>query len=82
HQVLPFAIQKLQAAVYRLVSLAECTRLPTYQGVGAPGTPDVNDTIPSSPSDLLNFVICSQPGTVDRHLSVKLNSKNRTSCDC
>ncbi|KDR68549.1 hypothetical protein GALMADRAFT_1035028 [Galerina marginata CBS 339.88] len=40
HQVLPFAIQKLQAAGYRLVSLAECTGLPAYQSVGAPGTPD------------------------------------------
>jgi peptidoglycan/xylan/chitin deacetylase (PgdA/CDA1 family) len=40
HQVLPYAIQKLQAAGYRLVSLAECTGLPAYQSVGAPGVPD------------------------------------------
>ncbi|KAF8910427.1 carbohydrate esterase family 4 protein [Gymnopilus junonius] len=41
HQVLPFAIQKLQAAGYRLVSLAECTGLPAYQGaIGSPGVPD------------------------------------------
>ncbi|KAF9001487.1 carbohydrate esterase family 4 protein [Cyathus striatus] len=40
HQVLPYAIQKLQAAGYRLVSLAECVGLPAYQSVGTPGTPD------------------------------------------
>ncbi|PPQ79987.1 hypothetical protein CVT25_003047 [Psilocybe cyanescens] len=40
HQVLPFAIQQLQKAGYKLVSLAECTGLPAYQSVSAPGTPD------------------------------------------
>ncbi|KIM40782.1 carbohydrate esterase family 4 protein [Hebeloma cylindrosporum] len=42
HQVLPYAIQKLQAAGYSLVTLAECTGLPAYQSVGAPGVPDVS----------------------------------------
>lgn len=36
HQVLPYAIQKLKAAGYRLVSLAECTGLPAYQKTQAP----------------------------------------------
>ncbi|KAJ7596380.1 carbohydrate esterase family 4 protein [Mycena floridula] len=40
HQVLPYAIKKLQAAGYRLVSLSECTGMPAYQSVGAPGTKD------------------------------------------
>ncbi|KAF5327284.1 hypothetical protein D9619_004031 [Psilocybe cf. subviscida] len=40
HQVLPYAIQKLQAAGYKLVSLAECTGLPAYQSVVAPGVRD------------------------------------------
>ncbi|KDR81985.1 hypothetical protein GALMADRAFT_240389 [Galerina marginata CBS 339.88] len=40
HQVLPFAIQKLQAAGYRLVTLAECLGKPAYQSVGAPSAPD------------------------------------------
>ncbi|KAG6845260.1 hypothetical protein H0H87_011995 [Tephrocybe sp. NHM501043] len=34
HQVLPYAIKKLQAAGYRLVSLAECLDMPAYQSVG------------------------------------------------
>lgn len=36
HQVLPYAIKKLKAAGYRLVSLAECTGLPAYQKTQAP----------------------------------------------
>ncbi|PPQ69529.1 hypothetical protein CVT26_001787 [Gymnopilus dilepis] len=40
HQVLPFAIQQLQAAGYRLVTLADCLGLPAYQSTSAPGTPD------------------------------------------
>jgi len=36
HEVLPYAIQKLQAAGYRLVTLAECLGKPAYQSVGAP----------------------------------------------
>ncbi|TFK71516.1 glycoside hydrolase/deacetylase [Pluteus cervinus] len=41
HQVLPSVIQKLKAAGYRLVTLAECLGMEPYQGVnGAPGTPD------------------------------------------
>ena len=42
HQVLPYAIQKLQAAGYQLVTLAECLEMPAYQSVVAPGTPDVS----------------------------------------
>jgi len=42
HQVLPYAIQKLQAAGYQLVTLAECLGMPAYQSVVAPGTPDVS----------------------------------------
>ncbi|KAF8150188.1 carbohydrate esterase family 4 protein [Crassisporium funariophilum] len=42
HQVLPYAISRLQAAGYRLVSLAECTGLPAYQSVGSPGVRDSN----------------------------------------
>ncbi|KAJ7583226.1 carbohydrate esterase family 4 protein [Mycena floridula] len=44
HQVLPYAIAKLQAAGYELVTLAECTGLPAYQSVGTPGTPDATWT--------------------------------------
>ncbi|KAH9481128.1 Chitin deacetylase [Psilocybe cubensis] len=40
HQVLPFAIQQLQKAGYKLVSLAECTGLPAYQSVTTPGVRD------------------------------------------
>jgi len=40
HQVLPYAIKKLQAAGYKLVSLSECTGLPAYQSVGTPGVRD------------------------------------------
>ncbi|GLB45767.1 putative polysaccharide deacetylase [Lyophyllum shimeji] len=40
HQVLPYAIQKLQAAGYQLVSLADCLGLPAYQSEGPRGTPD------------------------------------------
>jgi peptidoglycan/xylan/chitin deacetylase (PgdA/CDA1 family) len=42
HQVLPYAIQKLQAAGYQLVTLAECLGMPAYQSVVAPGTRDSN----------------------------------------
>jgi len=42
HQVLPYAIQRLQGAGYRLVTLAECLGLPAYQSVGAPSAPDAN----------------------------------------
>ncbi|KAJ7136630.1 carbohydrate esterase family 4 protein [Mycena epipterygia] len=38
--VLPYAIQKLQGAGYKLVSLATCLGMPAYQSVGAPGKPD------------------------------------------
>lgn len=40
HQVLPFAIQKLQAAGYQLVSVADCLGLPRYQSVGSPQVKD------------------------------------------
>jgi len=39
---LPYAIKKLQAAGYQLVTLAECTGLPAYQSQVAPGTRDVS----------------------------------------
>jgi len=39
-QVLPYALQKLQAAGYRLVSLAECTGYQPYQRTQAPGVRD------------------------------------------
>jgi len=40
HQLLPYAISKLQNAGYRLVSLAECVGKNPYQSIGTPGTPD------------------------------------------
>ncbi len=40
-EVLPHAIDTLQAAGYRLVTVAECLGLEAYTKVGAPGTPDV-----------------------------------------
>ena len=36
HQVLSFAIQKLQAAGYRLVSVADCLGMPPYLWTGTP----------------------------------------------
>ncbi|KAF8599422.1 carbohydrate esterase family 4 protein [Ceratobasidium sp. AG-I] len=44
HEVIPYAIQKLQAAGYKLVTLAECLGLPAYQSVGTPQTPDASWT--------------------------------------
>ncbi|KAH6913488.1 chitin deacetylase [Coprinopsis sp. MPI-PUGE-AT-0042] len=38
--VLPYAIQRLQQAGYRLVTVAECLGQNPYQWVGAPATPD------------------------------------------
>jgi len=40
HQVVPYAIAKLQAAGYKLVTLAECLGMEPYQSVGTPQTPD------------------------------------------
>ncbi|KAG2018540.1 chitin deacetylase [Coprinopsis cinerea AmutBmut pab1-1] len=40
HQLLPFAIQKLQAAGYRLVTVAECLGVEPYQKYNAPITRD------------------------------------------
>ncbi|KAJ7157582.1 carbohydrate esterase family 4 protein [Mycena crocata] len=42
HTVLPYAISKLQAAGYKLVTLDKCLGLPAYQSVKAPGTPDAS----------------------------------------
>ncbi|KEP47598.1 carbohydrate esterase family 4 protein [Rhizoctonia solani 123E] len=42
YDVLPYAIQKLQAAGYRLVTVAECLGEQPYQSVGSPQTPDVS----------------------------------------
>jgi len=39
-QLLPYAITKLQAAGYALVSLAECLDMDPYQSVGPAATPD------------------------------------------
>ncbi|KAG2021007.1 chitin deacetylase [Coprinopsis cinerea AmutBmut pab1-1] len=41
YEVLPYAIQRLQAAGYRLVTLSECLGTSSYQSVSAPGTPDL-----------------------------------------
>ncbi|KAH9483588.1 hypothetical protein JR316_0003058 [Psilocybe cubensis] len=41
HQVLPYAIQQLKAAGYRLVTVAECLGKPAYQSVVAPSPRDV-----------------------------------------
>ncbi|KAJ2922538.1 hypothetical protein H1R20_g14558, partial [Candolleomyces eurysporus] len=40
YDVLPYAIQKLKAAGYQLVTVAECLGRAPYQSVAAPGTPD------------------------------------------
>ncbi|KAF8896035.1 carbohydrate esterase family 4 protein [Infundibulicybe gibba] len=40
HQVLPYAISKLQQAGYRLVSVAECLGMSAYQNTGPPGVRD------------------------------------------
>ncbi|KAF7374280.1 Carbohydrate esterase family 4 protein [Mycena sanguinolenta] len=40
YQVLPYAISKLQAGGYKMVSVATCLGLQPYQHVGKPGTPD------------------------------------------
>jgi len=42
--VLPFAINVLQQAGYRLVTLAECVGQNPYQSVGSPQTPAVRFT--------------------------------------
>jgi len=44
HQLLPYVINKLQAAGYNLVSLSECLGQAPYQSVGSPGTPDASWT--------------------------------------
>jgi peptidoglycan/xylan/chitin deacetylase (PgdA/CDA1 family) len=40
HEVLPYAIGKLQSAGYKLVTLAECLGEDAYQSIGTPGTKD------------------------------------------
>ncbi|CAE6401881.1 unnamed protein product [Rhizoctonia solani] len=40
HEVIPYVIPKLQAAGYKLVTLAECLGQQPYQSVGSPQTPD------------------------------------------
>ncbi|KAF6758198.1 carbohydrate esterase family 4 protein [Ephemerocybe angulata] len=42
YDVLPYAIQKLKAAGYQLVTVAECLGKAPYQSVGSPQTPDGN----------------------------------------
>ncbi|KAF8756197.1 Carbohydrate esterase family 4 protein [Rhizoctonia solani] len=44
HEVIPYVIPKLQAAGYRLVTLAECLGQQPYQSVGSPQTPDASWT--------------------------------------
>ncbi|KAH7334436.1 carbohydrate esterase family 4 protein [Rhizoctonia solani] len=39
HDVIPYVIPKLQAAGYKLVTVAECLGLQPYQSVGSPQTP-------------------------------------------
>jgi len=50
HQVLPYAIKRLRAAGYRLVSVAECVGLPRYQSVQAPGARDSTWTCDGKPT--------------------------------
>ncbi|KAG8706310.1 Carbohydrate esterase 4 protein [Ceratobasidium sp. 394] len=40
HEVIPYVIPKLQAAGYKLVTVAECLGLPAYQSVGQPSPRD------------------------------------------
>ncbi|KAF8881319.1 carbohydrate esterase family 4 protein [Infundibulicybe gibba] len=40
HEVLPFAIEKLQGAGYKLVTVAECLGLPAYKSTGSPASRD------------------------------------------
>ncbi|KXN82672.1 Peptidoglycan-N-acetylglucosamine deacetylase [Leucoagaricus sp. SymC.cos] len=42
HQVLPYALEKLSKAGYKMVSVAECVGLPPYQSVGSPAVRDVS----------------------------------------
>ncbi|KXN81195.1 Peptidoglycan-N-acetylglucosamine deacetylase [Leucoagaricus sp. SymC.cos] len=50
-EVVPYFVQKLQAAGYRLVSLSECTGLPAYQSISNPQARDVVDIPTSISSD-------------------------------
>lgn len=67
HQVLPYAIQQLKAAGYRLVTVAECLGKPAYQSVVAPSARDVRISfypLGCLVSDLVS--ISSPPGTVNQ----------------
>ncbi|CAE6420375.1 unnamed protein product [Rhizoctonia solani] len=44
HEVIPYVIPKLQAAGYKLVTVAECLGMQPYQSVGSPQTPDASWT--------------------------------------
>lgn len=57
--MLPYAIGQLQAAGYRLVSLAECVGLPPYQSVQAPGVRDVS--LPKTDFYIDLYVITFRP---------------------
>ena len=52
YQVIPYAIQQLQQAGYRLVSVAECLGKPAYLNVGPPQNRDVRTPAISQPSRL------------------------------
>ncbi|EUC63917.1 carbohydrate esterase family 4 protein [Rhizoctonia solani AG-3 Rhs1AP] len=41
HEVIPYVVPRLQAAGYKLVTVAECMGMQPYQSVGSPQTPDV-----------------------------------------
>ena len=70
--MLPYAIKKLQAAGYRLVSLSECLGgVPRYQRTQTPGTRDVSYQmifIKFCFNDLVSLL--SRHGCADRTLSV------------
>ncbi len=57
-QVVPYAIQRLQQAGYRLVTLAECLGQQPYQWVGEPQTRDVCP-IPCSLSFIITIIVCN-----------------------
>lgn len=66
HQVVPYAVHKLQSAGYRLVSVAECLDMPPYQRVSdAKARQSLNCTkylITTTPS-FTDFYNCIKPST-------------------
>ncbi|TFK22661.1 carbohydrate esterase family 4 protein [Coprinopsis marcescibilis] len=50
-EVLPYAIQRLKAAGYRLVSLADCVGQSPYQSVVGAGTPDSTPDVVNGPKN-------------------------------